>query len=183
MVQLPALNTPQFSWCKAKLARHPQPVPPIYQPEVAAKAIYWAAHQRRREVDVGISSSAVIWLNKFFPHLLDRYLAVSAYEGQQTADPIEPDRPDNLRHSVPGDYAAHGEFDSEAHESSIQLWITMHRKWLLLGGGLLTGVLVGARLLSKNRDGDSTPEKSTAVREEDVESAEGFIVRDKRAFQ
>ena len=144
MVQLPAVNTPQFSWCKAQLEKHPQPMPPIYQPEVAARAIYWAAHNKRREVDVGMSSTAIIWLNKFFPHLLDRYLASSAYEGQQTPDPVDPDRPDNLYSPVAGDYAAHGEFDEQAHDASIQFWITSNRKWLLLTGGLLAGILAGA---------------------------------------
>ncbi len=151
MVQLPAVNTPQFSWCKAQLEKHPQPMPPIYQPEVAARAIYWAAHNRRREVDVGMSSTAIIWLNKFFPHLLDRYVAASAYEGQQTADPVDPDRPDNLYSPVAGDYAAHGEFDRQAHDASIQFWVTSNRKWLLIGGGLLAGILAGACWM-KNHD-------------------------------
>jgi short-subunit dehydrogenase len=182
MVQLPAVNTPQFIWCKANLAGNPRPLAPIYQPEVAARAIYWAAHHRRREMDVGISSSAVIWLNKFFPHLLDRYLASSACEGQQTDDPIDRDRPDNLHHSVHGNYGAHGEFDREAHGNSIQLWVTTHRKWLLLGVGLLAGGLSGARWFSKYRDAQTRLEERMKIREEGVQPADGFTVRDKRAF-
>lgn len=151
MVQLPAVNTPQFSWCKAQLPLHPQPVPPIFQPEVAARGIYWTAHHRRREVYVGLSSAGIIWLNKFFPQLLDRYLASSAVDGQQTADPVDGDRPDNLYHPVATDYAAHGEFDRQAHHRSIQLWMTTHRRWLLTAGGLLTGLFLGGRWLAKTR--------------------------------
>ncbi len=151
MVQLPAVNTPQFAWCKAKLERHPRPVPPVFQPEVAAEAIYWAAHNRRREVYVGISSAATIWLNKFFPHLMDRYLASFAYDGQQTPDRLDPDRPDNLYRPVPGDFGAHGEFEDEAHESSPQFWFTTRRPWILGAGGIIAGFLAGTCLMKKQR--------------------------------
>lgn len=152
MVQLPAVNTPQFSWCKAQLPRHPQPVAPIYQPEVAAESIFWAAHNRRREVYVGISSLGIIWFNKFFPHLLDRYMASSAVQGQQTSDPLSADRPDNLYEPVSGNPGAHGEFDRQAHSHSIQLWVTTHRKWVFLAGGLAAGLLAGSAWLAAQRD-------------------------------
>ena len=94
MVQMPALNTPQFSWCKTKLPRHPQPVPPIFQPEVAAEAIVWAAHHRRREVFVGAPTVQAIEGNKVAPGILDTYLARTCYDGQQTEEPVSPDRPE-----------------------------------------------------------------------------------------
>ena len=147
MVQLPALNTPQFGWSKAKLPRHPQPVPPIYQPEVAAEAIFWAAHQRRREVYVGASSVMTILGNKVAPWAADIYLALTGYEGQQTGDPVGPDRPDNLFEPVPGDHGAHGVFDEEAYDRSLQFWATRNRRWLALAGTGLAGAaaLVAAR--------------------------------------
>ena len=90
MVQLPALNTPQFGWCRTKLPNHPQPVPPIYQPEVAADAVYWAAHQRRREIDVGLSSVKAIVGNKIAPRFADWYLARTGFKSQQIEDmPVE----------------------------------------------------------------------------------------------
>jgi short-subunit dehydrogenase len=131
MVQMPALNTPQFSWCKTKLPRHPQPVPPIFQPEVAAEAIVWAAHHRRREVFVGAPTVQAIEGNKVAPGLLDTYLAKTCYDGQQTDEPVSPDRPNNLFEPVPGDHGAHGIFDDRAHTSSTQLWQTTHRaSWI-----------------------------------------------------
>src|SRR5579864_3257457 len=96
MVQMPALNTPQFNWCKTRLPRHPQPVPPIFQPEVAAEAIVWAAYHKRREVYVGGPTVQAVEANKITPGLLDLYLGRTAYEGQQTDEPVEPNRPNNL---------------------------------------------------------------------------------------
>ena len=146
MVQLPALNTPQFGWSRTKLPRHPQPVPPIYQPEVAAEAIYWSAHQRRREVYVGASSVATILGNKVAPWAADLYLGLTGYEGQQTEDFVGPDRPDNLYGSVPGDHGAHGTFDEQSYERSPQLWATENRRWLALAGaGLVGAALATAR--------------------------------------
>ena len=136
MVQLPAMNTPQFSWCRTKLPRHPQPVPPIYQPEVAADAIVWAARHRRREVWVGAPTVAAIEGQKMAPGVMDHYLASSGYDSQQTDQPVEPNRPDNLFHPLPGDWGAHGIFDHQAHKHSPQTWATMHRNWLLAGLGL-----------------------------------------------
>ncbi len=134
MAQLPGLNTPQFGWSRTRLPRHPQPVEPIYQPEVAAEAIYWAAHNKRREVYVGTSSVITILGNKIAPWLGDRYLARTAYDGQQTEEPVDPDRPDNLFDPVPEDHGSHGIFDSQAHARSPQLWATTHRGWLALAG-------------------------------------------------
>ena len=137
MVQLPGLNTPQFDICRNKLGYHSQPVPPIYQPEVAAEGIYWAAHSDRREVYVGASSAITITGNKVAPWLGDLYLAKTGFSGQQTEERISPDRPDNLFEPVPGDHGAHGSFDKRAKEKSYQLWLTERRGWLAAGGALL----------------------------------------------
>lgn len=148
MVQMPALNTPQFSWCKTRLPHHPQPVPPIFQPEVGAKAIFWAAHHRRREVLVGGPTIEAVEGNKLAPGLLDRYLARNCYEAQQTDQPVSADRPSNLFEPVLGDFGAHGIFDERARPSSAQLWETTHRKWLAasaLGVAALVCAIVGFR--------------------------------------
>jgi hypothetical protein len=127
VVHLPAMNTPQFSWCRAKLPRHPQPVPPIYQPEVAARAIYWAAHHRRREVQVGWPTVSAIYGNEVLPGFADRYLANNGIDGQQTAEPVDPNRPDNLFEPAPGDWGAHGIFGDQAATFSPQSWANTHR--------------------------------------------------------
>jgi short-subunit dehydrogenase len=147
MVQLPAVNTPQFNLSKTNLPKHPQPVPPIYQPEVPARAIYWAAHQRRREVRVGLSSTIVIAGNKLLPGLGDWYLAKTGYGSQQTDKPVYQDRPDNLYEPVPGDHGTHGIFDEQSHEESPQLWATEHLGLLALAGG--AGLLAAAALISR----------------------------------
>ncbi len=134
MVQLPALNTPQFNWVKSRLPRRPQPVSPIFQPEVAAEAIVWAAHHNRREVYVGISTVQAIVGDKMAPGLLDRYLARNGFEAQQTDEADDPDRPHNLWEPLPGDHGAHGRFDHRASDYSLQLWATMHRDWLAFAG-------------------------------------------------
>lgn len=143
MVQLPAMNTPQFSWCRTRLPRHPQPVPPIYQPEVAARAIVWAAKHRRREVNVGSSTDKAIWGNKLAPDALDSYLAHRGYDAQQTDNPVDPNRPDNLFKPVPGDFGTHGIFDRAASGQSVQVWETTHRAWV----GVAAGVLASAALV------------------------------------
>jgi short-subunit dehydrogenase len=130
MVQLPALNTPQFEWVQSRLPRRPQPVPPIFQPEVAARGIYWAAHHRRREVILGFSSLTAIVANKFFPGYLDRYLAKYGYEGQQSAELDTHDRPHNLWKPLERDFGAHGRFDKKARTRSAHAWFTMHRGWV-----------------------------------------------------
>ena len=136
MVQLPAMNTPQFDWVKSKLPREPQPVPPIYAPEVAADAIVWAASHRRRELSVGGPTVAAIWSNKIASGLLDRYLARTAYESQQTQQPADPNRPDNLWMPLPGDHGAHGRFGSRSTTSSPQTWANEHL-------GMAVGLAVG----------------------------------------
>ncbi|HJQ28831.1 MAG TPA: SDR family oxidoreductase, partial [Rubrobacter sp.] len=117
MVELPAVNTPQFDHCKTRLPNQPQPVPPIYQPEVPARAIYWAAHHRRRDLYLGGSSVAVIIGNKLLPGLGDRYLARTGYDSQQAGEPVDPNRPDNLFEPVPGDQGAHGRFDDQSSDT------------------------------------------------------------------
>jgi len=126
MVQLPAMNTPQFDWVKSRLPRQPQPVPPIYEPEVAAEAIVWAASQRRREISVGGSTVAAIWGNKIASGLFDRYLARTGYDAQQTDQPTDPNRRDNLWEPLPGDHGARGRFGSRSTDSSPQTWMNEH---------------------------------------------------------
>ena len=149
MVQMPAVNTPQFSWVLSRLPRHPQPVPPIYQPEVAAEAIVWAAHHSRREVWVGRSTPVVIAGNHVAPAIGDRYLARTGFDSQQTDQPVNGDRPDNLFEPLPGDHGAHGEFDDQAAGSSVELWLSKHRRAAALGA-LAVGVsAVAARLAAR----------------------------------
>ncbi|HEY6210831.1 MAG TPA: SDR family oxidoreductase [Vicinamibacterales bacterium] len=123
MVQLPAMNTPQFDWVKSRLPRAPQPVPPIYDPEIAADAIVWASRHRRREISVGSPTVAAIWANKIASPLLDRYLARTGYDSQQTDEPVDPDRPDNLWKPLPGDHGAHGRFGARSTGSSPLTWV------------------------------------------------------------
>ena len=137
MVHLPAVNTPQFGWVRSRLPHRAQPVKPVYQPEVAARAIVYAArHGERREIKVGGSTVRAIYGNRVAPGLLDRYLATKAYEGQQTDQPEDPARPDNLDRPVSGDQAAHGSFDESARGTSVQLWAETHRGAALLLAGL-----------------------------------------------
>ena len=148
MVQLPALNTPQFSWARTKLERKPQPVPPIFQPEVAAEAIVWAARHPRRELTVGWPSVKTVVGSKVAPGIADRYLSRTGYASQQRDEPVEPGRPDNLFEPVEGDYAAHGAFDDQAKANSLQLTLTRNREWLGLGaaaGALLAGLALTQR--------------------------------------
>ncbi len=144
MVQLPALNTPQFTWSRAKLPREPQPVPPIYQPEVAAEAIVWAARHPRRELMVGWPTVKAILGNAVVPGIADRYLARTGYDAQQTDRPLDPDRPDNLFAPVPGRQAAHGPFDEESRGRSVQLTMVKHRRPLLAGLSALA-IVAGRR--------------------------------------
>jgi hypothetical protein len=132
MVQMPALNTPQFGWVKSRLPRKAQPVPPIYQPEVAARAIYYAAHHpERREYYPAWSSAKAILGNKLIPWFGDRYLAKHGYDAQQHDGPEDPNRPNNLWKPVPDDHGAHGAFDERASYSSSELLLETHPKWLL----------------------------------------------------
>jgi short-subunit dehydrogenase len=130
MVQLPALNTPQFTWSRAKLPHTPQPVPPIFQPEVAARAIVWAAHHPQRQLMVGWPTVKAIVGNAIAPGVADRYLARNGYDAQQTDEPVDPHRPDNLFEPVAGVQAAHGPFDDTSRDRSAQLWARTHRRLL-----------------------------------------------------
>jgi short-subunit dehydrogenase len=141
MVQLPALNTPQFTWSRAKLPHSPQPVPPIFQPEVAADAIVWAASHPRRELMVGWPTVKAIVGNALVPSVADRYLAHNAYGAQQTDQPVDPDRRDNLFEPVPGDQGAHGPFDEKARGRSVQLRLNKHRIPLLVALAALAGAV------------------------------------------
>ena len=134
MVQLPALNTPQFSWVKSRLPRKPQPVPPIFRPEVAAEAIYWAAHHDRPEVIVGWPAAKAIAGNKIAPRLADWYLARNGYHAQQTDEADMPGRADNLWEPLPGDHGARGDFSDRAKGYSIYWWLSKNRGWLALSG-------------------------------------------------
>lgn len=133
MVQMPALNTPQFEWVKSRLKRKAQPVPPIFQPEVGAKAVYWAAHHDRREMYVGWSTVEAIVGNKILPRALDHYLGRTGYDSQQTNEAEDPHRPDNLWQALPGDHGAHGRFDERSDERSYELWFDRHRVAVGLG--------------------------------------------------
>jgi len=133
MVQMPALNTPQFGWVKSRLKHRAQPVPPIFQPEVGAEAIYWAAHHNRREVYVGWPTVEAIVGNKLAPGLLDRYLGKTGFASQQTCEPEDPNRPDNLWKPLRGDHGAHGTFDQLAHERSWELGASQGRRWIGAG--------------------------------------------------
>jgi NAD(P)-dependent dehydrogenase (short-subunit alcohol dehydrogenase family) len=149
MVQLPALNTPQFSQNRSHMPRRSQPVPPIYQPEVAAEAIVWAANHRRREVYVGSSAAATIMMGHLFPGLVDRFLARTGYDSQQTDEPADPHQPDNLYQPVPGDLGPHGNFDDQALESSWHLWATTRLGWPALVD-TLAGMYSAAVTLAKS---------------------------------
>jgi short-subunit dehydrogenase len=146
-VHLPGVNTPQFVHCRDKFDKRSMPVPPVYQPEVAADAIHWAAHHRRREVYVGIPTVYTIWGNKLAPWLAERYLAKTAVSGQLSDAPKRPDREDNLFEPPSGDPGAHGPYDDRAHGRSLQLAATKHRRTVLAAaaGALAAGGAAFAR--------------------------------------
>ena len=148
MVQMPAVNTPQFSWVLSRLPRQAQPVAPIYQPEVAARAVvYAAAHPRRREYWVGGSTAATLVANAVVPGLLDRYLARTGFDAQQTQSPRDPHQPENLWEPADGpggrDFAAHGIFDDQAKSGSAQLWMSQHRGPVLASSALVLAAAAG----------------------------------------
>jgi len=146
MVQLPALNTPQFDMVRTRLPCHPQPVPPIYQPEVAARAIVAASREpARREWWVGASTALTLLGNALAPGFADRYLARTGFDSQQTGEPVQPGRPDNLFEPLPGERAAHGDFDDEAKSRSVQWELTRHRRLLAGGAGVAAGLLGAMR--------------------------------------
>ena len=139
VVNLPAMNTPQFEWSRTRLPRHPQPVPPIFQPEVAADAIVWASKNRRREIDVAFPTVTAVIAQKIAPGFADYYLAKTGYESQQMNKPVDVNRPDNLFHPVPGNFAAHGRFDDQAHAFSGEFWLKKHFGKLAIAG--IAGVM------------------------------------------
>jgi len=147
MIHLPASNTPQFNWVKTRLPRKPQPVPPIFQPEVAAEAIHFTATDKRREFWLGLPTLLTIVGNRLVPGYIDRYLAQMGYESQQYDGPIDPNRRDNLWEPVPGDQGAHGDFDDRATDFSAQFWMATHARSLSVGGlaGLALAALIRFR--------------------------------------
>ena len=148
MVQLPGLNTPQFTWGRTKLPKQTQPVPPIYQPEVAADAIHFCAYNRRREMYVGYPTVKTIVGEKLAPWLVDRYLARNGYDAQQTDEPLDPDGHDNLFEPVEEDRGAHGPFDDRARSSSVQYLFVKHRGLVMLAGlGLAAAAAAGVSAL------------------------------------
>ena len=159
MVQMPAVNTPQFDWVLSRLPRHAQPVPPIYQPEFAARAVLYAAdHPKRREYWVGSSTMGTLAANAVLPGLLDRYLARTGYKSQQTDRRQDPDAPVNLWEPVDGpgghDFGAHGDFDDTSKDRDPQLWASHHHGALAAGaGGVLAAVAALRRRRRAHRDG------------------------------
>jgi short-subunit dehydrogenase len=147
MVDLPAVNTPQFDWALNKMGRKAQPVPPIYEPEVAARAIYFGAFHPRRQIWVGFPTLKAILANRIAPGLLDRYLAHAGYEGQLTDQRLAPDAPSNLFEPVKGNYGAHGRFDASARSHTWEMFTSRHRDamWALIA----IGVAIGAHRLAK----------------------------------
>jgi short-subunit dehydrogenase len=147
IVQLPGLNTTQFDWVRARVPRRPQPVPPIYQPEVAARAIVWASEHNRREVWVGIPTVWTIVGNWFAPGIMDRYLARTGYDSQQSDQPLPSDAPDYLfaPRDDDVDHGSHGRFDDSAHSRSPQLWASRHRRSLLAAAALTGAAVARAR--------------------------------------
>jgi NAD(P)-dependent dehydrogenase (short-subunit alcohol dehydrogenase family) len=149
-VHMPALNTPQFGWARNKMPHRPQPVPPIYQPEIAAEAIWFAATHRRRAVSVGGSTWLALLGQWLSPSLMDRYLGHNAVEGQQTREPDSGNRADNLDAPIANEHAAHGAFGARAHRRSPALWVEMHRNALAVGALALGAAAFGWRQWRKH---------------------------------
>jgi len=164
MVQMPGVNTPQFDWIRAKLPGQPRPVGKVYQPEVAGRAIYAAAHDTRKEMLVGLPTVEAVWGNKVASSLLDDYLAATGIEAQQRPERVQPDRKDNLFEPVAGDHGAHGSFDSEAVDSSAELWMTEHKKELGLAA-LGAAALAGAGFMLASRGGNAGKPKARRKKE------------------
>lgn len=142
MVDLPAVNTPQFSWALNKMGKKAQPVPPIFQPEVPARAIYFAAFHPRRQTWIGFPTVKAILANRIAPGLIDRYLATAGYTGQLTDETEPADAPSNLFQPVPGDYGAHGRFDAQARDRSWEVFTSRHRNamWATIGVAAVLGL-------------------------------------------
>ncbi|HSD24576.1 MAG TPA: SDR family oxidoreductase [Solirubrobacterales bacterium] len=150
IVDLPAMNTPQFDHCRTRMPKQPQPVPPIYQPEVAADAIAWAARTGEREMYVGAPTWKVIWGERIAPGIGDHYLAKNGYSGQQADEPVNGNRPDNLFVPVEGDRGAHGRFEEGSRRRSPLLWLGKHRR--ALGAAALAGAGAVAAATGIKRD-------------------------------
>jgi short-subunit dehydrogenase len=151
MVHMPAVNTPQFTWNRVKSGLNkPQPLPPIFQPEVAGRAVYWAAHKNPRELWVGMSTVIAILAQKLAPRVADWYLGKTGYKSQQTPLPTSPGRPDNLYQPADRgeDFGAHGDFDDKAKPRSWETELIMNRQWVI-GGLALAGAAAGAIALAK----------------------------------
>ena len=146
-VDLPAVNTPQFDWARNKMGHKAQPVPPIYQPEVAARAIYFGAFHPRRQIWVGFPTVKAILANRVAPGLIDRYLASSGYSGQLTDMPSDPSAPGNLFEPVKGPYGAHGRFDDRARTSSWEMFTSRHR--CAAGAAFAIAAIVGAGMIAR----------------------------------
>jgi len=159
MVQMPGVNTPQFDWIRAKLPGQPRPVGKVYQPEVAGRAIYAAAHDTRKEMLVGLPTVEAVWGNKVASSLLDDYLAATGFKSQQRPERVQPDRKDNLFEPVAGDHGAHGSFDDEAVDSSAELWTTEHKKQLGLAA-LGVAAVAGAGFMFASRTGNNGTRKA-----------------------
>ena len=156
VVQMPALNTPQFDWVLSRLPRHPQPVPPIYQPEVAARAIMRAAdHPGRKQYWVGASTAATVLGQRVMPAVLDRYLARTGFASQQTDQPVAADRPNNLWQALddrPGtDHGAHGAFDNRSVARAPQMWMSRHAGFLSIAAAGATALSLGGAAISRRR--------------------------------
>src|SRR3954452_4448780 len=146
MVHLPGVNTPQFDHCRAKTPGHPQPVAPVYQPEIAADAVHYAAHHRRRQIYVGIPTVYTVLGSKFAPWVAERYLAKTAVSGQQTEQPPDQqNKAGNLMAPQPGDRGARGRFSGKAHERSPQWWASKHRGLLAAAGAAALAAAAGLR--------------------------------------
>ena len=158
VVQMPALNTPQFSWCKSNMRRKAQPVPPIFQPEVGAEAVFWAAHQHHREVFVGWPTARAIWGQRFIPGVLDHLAAKLAWDGQLYDGAADQERPVDLYTPVPGHQSAHGEFDSRARSTSWETRLTIQASRLASMVSGATGMAIRALT-----DDHQTPEPLRAA--------------------
>lgn len=162
IVQMPAVNTPQFSWVLSRLPNHPQPVPPIYQPEVAARGVLFAAdHPTRKQYWVGGTTAATIIAQKFAAPLLDRYLARTGYKSQQTDKPVDPGRPSNLWQPADGpsgqDFGTHGVFDYQAHSNSSQMWASQHVRTASAIALTLGSIVARARRSRRRRTKELRP--------------------------
>ncbi len=162
MVQIPALNTPHFDWVKSHLPFRPQPVPPIYQPEMAADAVVWAAHHGKRDVWVGAPVVGAIVSDRVAPALVDHLLASKGYESQQSNERDDPTRAHNLWDSAPGAQSARGRFDTVAHDSSVQFWLARNKRGLAGALAIAIGAIAAWRHVrgGAHAVGESRPDLS-----------------------